>query len=750
MDSRLTNYREPIEARAYEVRYDSSYQTESGASSLRDYIEIIFRRKIVIVAVFTLVMVITIAYTFTRTPLYESSATLEIGEISGIGKPKAYVNPKQRLDKEVGMLKSRGLAEEYVSRIEPRPEDSETLSPQLLSNIKLSESDGQVQPGRDIHEILSMNAAYLTPQQAQLAGILTSMVSVKPEKGNALFLKVGVRTDEPELSWKILRNYVRLYLENDLERSRRESRQAALWLEDELKKSETKLRESQSELFVFNLENGITDDEKGKSFSFSSLNKSFEGLEQSKQAQTKMQALQQHEGRMLPQGVNNEYIGKLKQDIALMESEHAQMQGVYSANYPKMVLVRQKIKFLQDKVREMERQVVESSLQVAKTEQNLLEEHFEKAKGETDRIKSLEAHHTLLKKEVENNTEFHKILLKEFKEIDIRARTLPNNAHLVDPPTLPTSPAWPNKPLFLSIGFLVGIVGGFGIAVVLDRLDSTLHSPMHLENQLGVRKLGVVPNAGRIQELKALPGDESSLALTAYYNPRTPMSDSIKNIQASMYFSHMENPPRRIMLTSAAPGEGKTTISVSMSTILTSEGDRRVVLVDCDLRRPRVHKVLGNGDSTVGLADYLLDSSMKVEEIIKQHSISGLFYVTAGSIEGDPVKMLSSVRMKNLVDSLSDEFDYLVMDAPPMLGFPDSLLVSSLSDGVVFVVKHASSSKYDVQEALDLLRSVQQGVRILGVVMNQFKAPNAYGYKYRYGGYYYRNQKYYSDKGSRS
>ena len=739
----------------YAQGHDQSYTDEAPAASLRDYIEIVLRRKWIILCVFILTVAGTAAYTFTRTPLFESSATIEISDQSIKGSKESGLSAsegyKDSLQNEMAILKSRGLAEEYVSRVDADPEALASRSTELLAKIKLNGSAGPVRPkDRDIYEILSSEELDLTPVQRSMVGKVSSMVTVTPVKGSANFINVAVRAESPELARSVLKNFVRLYLEKNLEHRRSESTQAANWLNQELKKSEEKLRESQSNLFIFALENGIVeDDDKGKGFSFKILSRNFEGLQQSKQAQTKMQALKMHEGKMLPQGVNHEYLGKMKQDVAMMESEYAQMQGIYSENYPKMTLLRQKIKFLKEKIQSMEKQVVESSLEVAQTEQNLLEQSFQEAKGETDRIKSLEAHFTLLRKDVETNTEFHKILLKEYKQVDIRARTITNNARIIDPPTLPNSPAWPQKKLFLLIGALAGLIGGVGISILIDKLDSTIHSPMSLERQFGVRKLGLVPDVSRTITLPSKSGEDSNLALAAYHQPRTPLSDSIKNIHTSIHFSHLENPAKKIMLTSAAPGEGKTTISVSMATVLTSKGERRVVIADCDLRKPRVHKVLGRNDNSMGLSSYIHDHSVAFNDIIFPHKIDGLHYIPAGPIIGDPVDMLASDRMKGLVDKLSEEFDYVVLDAPPTLGFPDCIILSSYTDGVVFVVKHASSSRHEVEEALAALRSTN-GTRILGVVMNMFNAPSAYGYKYRYGGYYYRNQKYYSQKESRA
>ena len=735
----------------YEGGFETFPQDESAGSSLSGYIEIVFRRQIIIICFFILSVTVTVIYTFTRIPLYQSSATVDVTE-SGAGIKQSRISPflapKQKLEREIGILKSRGLAEQYVSRIVADPEQIKKPNPSLLGRIKLNEATGPIKDSKNIHEILSQQETELTPEQNNLAGVLSSMITVMPAKGNSNFLNVSIMANDPELARNILRNYVRLYLENNLERARSDSKLSANWLKEELQRSEEKLRETQSNLFVFTIENGIVgDDEKGKGFSFRTLNRSFESIEQSQQAQTKMQALKQQEGKPLPPGLNSEYIGKLKQDVAHLESEYAQMKVVYAPGYPKMSQMRQKIQFMEDRIKAMEKQVVESSLEVAQTEQHLLEQSFEKAKGQTDRIKSLEAHYTILRKDLETNTEFHKILLKEYKEVDIKARTIPNNAHLIDAPALPTSPVWPPKPFFMLIGVLVGVIGGLGIAFVVDKLDPRIQSPLGLERQFGIRKLGQIPDAGGTPSLKFISQDESSMALAAYNYPSTPLSDSIKNIHASIYFSHLEHPAQKIMLTSAIPGEGKSTIATSMATILTNGGDRRVVLIDGDLRRPKIHKLLGGGDISKGISSYVNDGSLDIDDILIAHKVKGLYYITSGPIVNDPVKILASDRMKILVKQLSDEFDYVVLDAPPILGFPDGVILSSYSDGVVFVMKQASSSKSEIQEALDNLRSTN-GTRILGIVMNMYNAPTAFGYNYRYGGYYYKNSNYYSDNGT--
>ena len=186
-----------------------------------------------------------------------------------------------------------------------------------------------------------------------------------------------------------------------------------------------------------------------------------EGHVKSQEARARVQAMdeqnvQEEAALLLPKDINNEYLGKLKQDLAMMESEYTQMRGLYALNYPKLIMLDKKIKFLRERVAAIEKNLVSSALDMAKREEMLLKGSFDQAKREASRVRSLEAQYASLKKDVDTGNEFQKILLKEYKQMDIQARTISNDMRVVDPPSVSTFPSWPRKPLFLLIGCVPG------------------------------------------------------------------------------------------------------------------------------------------------------------------------------------------------------------------------------------------------------------------------------------------------------
>jgi succinoglycan biosynthesis transport protein ExoP len=272
--------------------------------------------------------------------------------------------------------------------------------------------------------------------------------------------------------------------------------------------------------------------------------------------------------------VNTGYIGKLKEQLALFESEYFQMKSVYSPGYPKMAMLSQKIKFLKERISEIEKGIVNSALNTAKKEESLFKESVDQAKDESNRVKALDAQHMLLKKDVGTNEEFRRIILKEYKENDIKARTINNNVRIIDAPSKPHKPRWPKKSLFLLIGGLIGLVGGIAAAFVVERLDNTVQTPEEIERDFKVRRLGIVPD---LDDLKKLQGTELTATpyeFIAHGRPKSPMSDAIRNIQTSIFLSNAHRPVRCMVVSSPNPSQGKTLISVSIATVLCS-GDKK-------------------------------------------------------------------------------------------------------------------------------------------------------------------------------
>jgi polysaccharide biosynthesis transport protein len=720
--------------------------------TLRDYVDVLLRRGWVVVTVFVIVVLISVAYTFTRTPLYTAVASVELEEKSSKAKDKdsLYSQPeydqfKGYLATQLEILKSRSLAEALVSRMnlaEHQEFASKNWFSTLWSRATADEDGGKATTSSDA-------------RKSAIAGQVVRRVNVKPVKQSNL-VQISMDATDPAFAGKLLQNLIDLYLERNLEKRRQDSLQAAAWLRDELASADKKLRESQVALLDFVVDHGIVDSKDGALAQVLTLvNKRMEGHVRSQEARAKVQAMDQQNtneeaAMLLPREVNNEYLGKLKQDLAMMESEYTQMRGIYSLNYPKLLMLDKKIRFLRDRISTIEKNLVSSALDMAKQEEKLLKGSLDSAKQEASRVRSLEAQYSSLKKDVDTGTEFQRILLKEYKQTDIRARTISNDIRIVDPPSMPGGPSWPKKRLFLLVGCVLGLVAGIAGAFVVDQFDDTVQSPRELDTDFRVKRLGTVPHMGKLvsgAEIDTGNGT-SAYEFLAYDHPKTPVSDSIRNIQASIFLSNPETPVQCMLVTSASPSEGKTLVAVSIASVLTADSTKRVVIVDCDLRKPRVHKVFGNGDSDVGLSSFLKSNSVHVSDLIHHHRIPGLFFITAGRIPRDPFQLLQSNRMKNFTEELRAAFDYVIYDSPPVLGLPDVPMICSQVDGVIMIARQGHVGRHELKEAVDVLSSVA-GCRLLGVVMNMAHAPGWYAYSSRYGSNYHYggyHHKYYSQK----
>jgi polysaccharide biosynthesis transport protein len=724
--------------------------------TLQDYIDVILRRIWVVAAILAIVVVITVVYVFTRTPLYTSVATIELEEKSSKSRDKdsVYGTPeydqfKGYLSTQVEILKSRSLAEELVARMNLLDDPEFSSKGWSLLGTVLSWFSGDSAEGDQ--------AWQQTARKNAVVSNLMRRVNVKTVKTSNL-LQVSMDATNRQLAAKLLQNYIDLYLERNLEKRRMESLQAATWLKEELESVDKKLRDAQVALLDFTIDKGIVDSKDGALGQvLGMLNKKMEGAIKAQEARAKVQALEDQDGApesgvLLPKEVaNNEYVGKLKQELAMMESEYTQMRGLYSPSYPKLTMLKKKIQFLTERIESMERSMVTTALSSAKKEEKILEGSYDTAKQETGRVRSLEAEYSSLKKDVDTNAQFQSILLKEYKQMDIRARTITNDIKMVDQPSLPNGPSWPKKQLFLLVGCLMGLVLGVAAAFVADRVDSTVQSPREIVVDLGAKRLGVVPDVTKLIGTGSDVAEGTRHEFLAYHLPRSPMSDAIRNIQTSIFLANPDHPTRCMAVSSATPSEGKTLIAVSIASVLTSDRSKKVVIVDGDLRRPRIHSVFGLTEPGKGLTSIFNGKEGEKSDLINSYdAVPGLFYLTSGPVPDDPVSILQSDLTKQMFQYLRDSFDYVIIDCPPILGFADTSIISFNADGLVMVARQGHVGRTELREAMEIISSAN-GCPLLGVVMNGAYAPGASKYWYRYQGHYYysnRYNQYYSRKGA--
>ncbi len=693
--------------------------------SLIDYIEITLRRWKLVFGVFFGVMIVAVIIALISDSFYTSSAKIEVEQKQSKLNDNVYGNPdyvefKNYLVTQEQIFKSESLADDLMRRmhLEESTEfnkNSPTVVSRFFSWIvrsapsRVTEADGSASTPTSLKDDTIVRQ-------------IVDRISVRQIK-NSNLLAVRIDAKDPKLAKEMLQNLLALYLKNNLDHRRKESLEAAGWLQAEAAKSESKLLEAQLALVNFSIDNGLVDSmDGGMNQVVNVLNKTMEGRIKSQQTRAKIEALRAHgvpiTGNSLPETMKNEYTDKLKRDLAALESEYSQKSIIYSANFPILTMLDNRIKTLRDQIVKTNETEVSSALNAARDEDRLLKQDYDHAKKEADRIKSLEAQYSVLRKKVDTNSEIHKILLTEFKQMEIRARTTSNNIRIVDRPTYPTKPSRPLKGLLLLFASVAGLCWGVVAAIVAENLDNTIRNPRKLQPILGTMSLWIVPDARKISEMKGLPVKRGDLDLFAYQYPKSPMGDAIRNMQTAITSAGLKKRVTSLAVSSSTHGEGKTLIAISIASVLSRNGRKQVIVIDCDMRKPRLHSAFGSNEPGRGLSKCLDGTIDDVSTVIRSSGIGGLSYISSGQLPRDPVALLQSERMGKLIEELENSFDYVVLDTPPILGYADTPILCPLVHGLVMVAKQGHVGLEELKDAIDVIHS-SNGCRIFGVALNK-------------------------------
>jgi tyrosine-protein kinase Etk/Wzc len=324
------------------------------------------------------------------------------------------------------------------------------------------------------------------------------------------------------------------------------------------------------------------------------------------------------------------------------------------------------------------------------------------------------------------NAELYTFLLKKHEEARISKAGIVGNARVIDPALVSMIPVSPRIKRNLAIFLLAGLFLGITVALFVEYLDDSIKGVEEVEQRFGLSSFGIIPMAGTAGE------DGLSIATL---DPLDPFQEAFRSLRTNIYFAASESPIQSIFCTSAAPGAGKTTINANLAISLSQNG-HKVLLVDCDLRRPQVHRHFGLKVEP-GLTNSLLSSDGWESIVRNLEAVPGLTVLTAGTIPPNPADLLASERFKNFVTEIRKKFDFIVFDIPPSLAFSDSSILAPYADAVFFVVEAGRSRLPLVRRALGSLANVKANVR--GVILNKIDTnsdSSGYYYQYAYREYY--------------
>ena len=361
-------------------------------------------------------------------------------------------------------------------------------------------------------------------------------------------------------------------------------------------------------------------------------------------------------------------------------------------------------------------------------------------------MKEIEYHR--LDRTREENEKLYGMLLEHMKEADLSRMMRVNNLRVIDTATEPGKPIRPRIPLEIAIGLFAGLVVGCAVAWSRQQLDSSVKTPDDVETKLGVTCLGLLPELddddggaaygrrARSRRRRKTAEPVKVVELVVHARPLSGIAEAARSIRTNLMFMNPDRPYKKLLVTSAAPSEGKTTVACTLA-IAFAQGGQRVCIVDCDLRRPRLHRIFDRqGD--IGLTNVLVGEAT-VDDVARPTVVDNLWCVPSGPTPPNPADILQSATFRRFIDDLSSRFDRVVIDSPPAVAVTDAAILSTLCDGAIFVIRAFKTSKHLSDHGLRSLRDVD--APIVGAILNAVDL-NRHEYNTYYHYYYYKREGY--------
>ena len=457
-------------------------------------------------------------------------------------------------------------------------------------------------------------------------------------------------------------------------------------------------------------------------------------------------------------------MGDLQGKINELKRKRVELIQTYTEKYPEVRQIDEQIKTLEQQLSEnTDRSTgrlktrLETEYRQALARENAIRASFNQQKGETMDQNTAAINYRIIQQEIETNKNLLNNLLQQARENDVVKAGSLNNISVAEFATTPRGAVGPKRLMVVSVVFALSMVFGIGLAIFVEYLNDSINTHEDVERYMGLATLAIIPDTGKngrgvlgsygygygssnSDSETALAKTTEKPELLRNQPTRSPLSEAYRQMRTSIMLSIPERAPKTLLVTSSLPSEGKTTVSVNTALSLGQLG-KRVIVIDADMRRPRVHKVFEIPNNE-GLSN-ILSSQMSEDEIfnlVTEDPDTGLFVITAGQIPPNPAELIASEQMTRLIEILSEHFDHVLFDSPPIITCTDGVLLASKLDGTILVVHGGKTSREAGRRSKQLLKDVN--ARILGVVLNRItKQTSGYYYADYYKHYY---QNYYS------
>jgi capsular exopolysaccharide synthesis family protein len=698
---------------------------EGHKPHLRDYLEILLRRKWLVIGFFMSVVTIVTVASFLMKPSYRATTSIQIRKASPSTVAFQDVFQSDRTERDYYLtqyeiLRSRNLAQRVINKM-PGDMEAEMSSKGIVSSAIGVISGYLPTFANDAHEVFDEQK-----KENKLINSVIKRLGVQPVKTSQL-VNISFVANDPKFAANVANTIADEYLLYVRESKIEPTLEARERLVKEVDSMREKLRASEENLnhHIAKSRNIFLNEDKGyESLITKKLSKLFEKMDEATSDRISREAIYREvkkSGIDYSAVLQNPVIQSLTIEYSNLESEYYNLLKVHKPVYPTMVRMKKQIDQLKERIGEEEQRIVnslDSDYKIALKREMFLSSAIEKLQQDVTASQQNIIQLQMLNREVETNRDIYNSLLQRLKELGVSAALTESNIQIIDRAAVPYKPFKPNKALNIILSLIIGLFGGVLLAFFTEYFDNSVKTVEDIEYRVDMPVLGMVP-VSETNPIELISTDSQEIG---------PFADAFKSISTFIQFNNtQQKPPRQILITSPLPRDGKSISAINVAKSFSSLYGKGII-VDADLRKPSLHSMF-NLDNSTGLSSYL--SGAKGHGLINKVPGLGFDVITSGPVPTNPSELLNSLLMKELINTLSStHYKYVIIDSAPILGMSDTLILSTFIEAVLVICRSAITPRDALAQTIKSLNNVNANV--LGIVLNGRDNMKKYGYSYGY------------------
>jgi capsular exopolysaccharide synthesis family protein len=693
--------------------------------SLVDIWQMLVRRRAVILGFAAIVLCLVAAYTFLKTPVYEGLVRLQIdpNRSGSLGlddseKMSSPIDVDGRVKTEVAIIQS------------------DTVATQVMNTLGLYADPhfaGKYAVDKSVKDLSQLSP----PLRERFIERFNDNLIVKVLPSTQV-VEIRFRSTDPTLATNAANSIVDEYMQRNFHVRVDGTVQVSQWLSRQMDEIRTGTTTAQQKLADFQRENNLLGTDESDNIVTERLKQLNEQLTQAEAdrivKEGRFRLARSSDPELIAAVVPSTTLQVLRTQEADLQAQYAQMSAKFGHGYPKVRELQSQLAQLEIAIKAEDGNIetrITKEYDAAAQAEAMIRDEFEQQKGEAYKLNENVAQYAILKHEVESGQQLYDTLQLKLKEAGITSGLASSYVGIVDRAQIPGKPVEPRKALYLALGLGGGLFGGLLLGLMIDSFDDRVRTSEELTALTALPELSSVPFLVALSRKKSKEIGPpklfrmAELAPLSVRDPNSAAGEAYRALSSVILLSSLDNPPKLLVVTSALPGEGKSTVSCNLATAL-AQGGKRVLLVDADLRCSSLHRQLGVSREP-GLTSMFTTPPTGDPYYQPIAELPGLYVMPAGFRPAGPAEIISSTKMQQLIAQWRKEYDHIIVDTPPILPFADARALSARADGVILVTRSGVSRRKALSRAMEVLS--RSGANVLGFVLNAVRHPEYY-YEY--------------------